>query len=253
MQRTTTALLCALLATVAPCAAAGEVKVAVAANFAGTLAQLAPGFRASTGHEIKVSAGATGKLYAQVLAGAPFEVLIAADEETPRRLVEQGHALAGSQFTYAQGRLVLWSAQPGLVDERGAVLMAGRFAHLAIANPRTAPYGAAAMQALNALGLAAALQLKLVTGESIAQAFQFVSTGNAELGLVALSQVAPAGKPATGSAWIVPASLHAPIRQDAVLLKAGMANPAAQALLEYLKSPAARVTIRSHGYEVERQ
>ena len=179
--------------------------VAVAANFAAPMARIAEDFTAATGHTLKLSSGATGKFYAQIVAGAPFEVLLAADDETPKKLVDEGHAVAGSHFTYAIGRLVLWSATPGFVDDQGAVLAPGRFAHLAIANPKVAPYGAAAMEVLRARGLADALAPKLVTGESIAQAFQFVSTGNAELGFVALSQVQVPGKPAAGSHWLVPA------------------------------------------------
>jgi len=229
---------------------AGEVTVAVAANFAGPLQKIAEGFTAATGHVLRASAGATGKFYTQIVAGgAPFEVLLAADDETPRRLVAEGHAVAASQFTYAIGQLVLWSAQPGLVDAQGAVLgQAARFNKLAIASPRTAPYGAAAMEVLRARGLAEVLAPKLVTGESIAQTFQFVATGNAELGFVALSQVAVLGRPATGSMWVVPASLHAELRQDAVLLKAGQTNPAATALLAYLRGPQAKAVIASYGY-----
>lgn len=227
---------------------AGEVQVAVAANFAVPLERLGAGFTAATGHTLKVSAGATGKFYSQILAGAPFEVLLAADDETPRKLIAAGHGVAGSAFTYAIGKLVLWSAQPGFVDEQGAVLAAGRFRYLAIANPKVAPYGAAAMEVLKARGLSEALTPRLVTAESIAQAFQFVSTGNAELGFVALAQVAMPGKPITGSYWRVPGHLHGEIRQDAVLLKTGANNPAATALLAYLKSPAARELIQSFGY-----
>ncbi len=229
-------------------AQAGTAQVAVAANFAAPMARIAAAFEAATGHTLKLSSGSTGKFFAQVVAGAPFEVLLAADEHTPRRLVEAGHALADSRFTYATGRLVLWSAAPGFVDAQGGVLGSGRFRHLAIANPKTAPYGAAAMQVLRARGLADALAPKLVTGESVAQAFQFVATGNAELGFVALSQVAVPGRPPSGSAWTVPAALHEPIRQDAVLLKAGASNPAAIALLDYLRSDAARAIIRAYGY-----
>lgn len=227
---------------------AGEVKVAVAANFAVPLERIGAGFTAATGHTLKVSAGATGKFYSQILAGAPFEVLLAADDETPRKLVAAGQAVTGSAFTYAVGRLVLWSAQPGLVDDQGAVLASGRFKFLAIANPKVAPYGAAAMDVLKARGLTDALTPRLVTAESIAQAFQFVSTGNAELGFVALSQVAAPGKPVAGSYWLVPNTLHGEIRQDAVLLKAGQNNPAAAALMAYLKSAAAREVIQSFGY-----
>jgi len=244
------ALLSFLLATLAgaDAARADEVRVAVAANFVGPLAGIAEGFGAATGHKLQVSAGATGKFYAQIVAGAPFEVLIAADDETPRKLVAEGHAVAGTNFTYAIGKLVLWSAQPGFVDERGAVLTAGRFAHLAIANPKIAPYGRAGMEVLKARGLTDAVAPKLVTAESIAQAYQFVATGNAELGFVALAQVAVPGKPAVGSSWLVPQSLYGEIRQDAVLLKAGEKNPAAAALLAYLQSAPAKSVIQAFGY-----
>ena len=227
---------------------AGEVQVAVAANFAGPLAKIGQGFSAATGHALKVSSGATGKFYSQIRAGAPFEVLIAADDETPKKLVVEGLAVAGSSFTYAVGRLVLWSAAPGFVDSEGRVLGGKSFRHIAIANPKVAPYGAAALDVLTARGLAETLAPKLVTAESIAQAYQFVATGNAELGFVALSQVAVPGQPAAGSYWLVPSSLYREIRQDAVLLKAGEKNPAARALLDYLKSPAAKVLIESYGY-----
>jgi molybdate transport system substrate-binding protein len=240
----TTALTMACTAGVA----AAEVRVAVAANFAAPMAHIAEAFAAATGHSAKLSSGATGKFYAQIVAGAPFDVLLAADGETPRRLVDEGHAVPASRFTYAVGRLVLWSATPGRVDEQGAVLGSGRFAHLAIANPKVAPYGAAAMQVLRARGLAEALAPKLVTGESIAQAYQFVASGNAELGFVALSQVLQPGRPVTGSMWRVPEALHSPIVQDAVLLKRGSDNPAAAALLQFLQGTAARELVRAHGY-----
>ena len=195
-------LCCAVLA-VPLAAGAGEVQVAVAANFAGPLAKIAEGFAAATGHTLKVSAGSTGKFYTQIVAGAPFEVLLAADETTPQRLIDEGRAVAGTRYTYAIGRLVLWSAQPGLVDDQGAVLASDRYRHVAIANPKVAPYGAAAMEVLQARGLTAVVQPRLVTGESIAQAYQFVATGNAEIGFVALSQVLVPGQPAGGSYWLV--------------------------------------------------
>jgi molybdate transport system substrate-binding protein len=228
--------------------AAAEVQVAVAANFAGPLARIGADFQAATGHVLAVSAGATGKFRAQIAAGAPFEVLLAADELTPNQLIADGNAVAGSNFTYAIGRLVLWSAQPGYVDDRGAVLASGTFAHLAIANPKVAPYGRAALEVLAARGLAERLAPTLVTGESIAQAHQFVASGNAELGFVALSQVAVPGKPVAGSFWMVPPSLYGEIRQDAVLLRAGEGHPAAAALLAYLKTDAARAVIKAYGY-----
>jgi len=242
------ALLALVAALGAAAARAGEVSVAVAANFAVPLERIAAGFTAATGHSVKASPGATGKLHSQILAGAPFEVLLAADDQTPQKLVASGHAVAGTPITYAVGRLVLWSAQPGLVDDQGAVLASGRFNKLAIANPGVAPYGAAALQVLRARGLDARLAPRIVTAQSIGQAFQFVATGNAEIGFVALSQVAAPGQPARGSRWLVPQDLHAEIRQDAVLLKAGARNPAAVALLAYLKSPAARDIVESFGY-----
>ncbi len=241
----TAMLACTLLALPAH---ADEVTVAVAANFAGPLAKIAEGFTAATGHTLKTSVGSTGRFYSQVISGAPFEVLVAADGETPRKLIAEGHAVAGSNFTYAIGVLVLWSARPGFVDDQGAVLAAGKFNKLAVANPKLAPYGAAGLEVIKARGLAEAITPKLVTGESIAQAYQFVATGNAELGFVALSQVAVPGKPVTGSHWRVPANLHTEIRQDAVLLKTGERSAAAAALLAYLKSPAAKAVIQAHGY-----
>lgn len=233
---------------VAATARAGEVQVAVAANFAGPMARIGEAFTAATGHTLKLSTGATGKFYTQIISGAPFEVLLAADDETPKKLVAEGHALAGTNFTYALGKLVLWSAQPGFVDEQGAVLGSDKVKHLAIANPKVAPYGAAGLEVIKARGLADALAPKIVTGESIAQAYQFVATGNAEVGFVALSQVVVPGKPVAGSHWVVPAKLYGEIRQDAVLLKAGEKNPAAKALLDFLKSEPAKVLIREHGY-----
>jgi molybdate transport system substrate-binding protein len=243
--RTWIAACAVLLAAQAP---AAEVQVAVAANFAAPLAKIAEGYSAATGHVLKASAGSTGRFFSQIVAGAPFDVLLAADDETPRKLLAAGHGVPGSQFTYAIGRLVLWSATPGLVDDEGAVLGSPRWRHLAVADPKLAPYGAAAMEVLRARGLAQSLGGRIVTGETIAQAYQFVATGNAELGFVALSQVVVPDKPLQGSMWRVPASLHTEIRQDALLLRAGAANPAALALMEYLKTPAARALIQAYGY-----
>ena len=234
--------------TLATAAQAGEVQVAVAANFAGPIAKIGEAFTAATGHVLKVSTGSTGKFYTQIVSGAPFEVLVAADDETPRKLVAENHAVAGTQFTYAIGKLVLWSAQAGLVDSQGAILASDKVKHVAIANPKVAPYGAAALELIKARGLSDALTPKLVTAESIAQAYQFAATGNAELGFVALSQVAVPGKPAVGSYWVVPQNLYGEIRQDAVLLKTGEKNPAARALLDFLRGDAARQTIRDYGY-----
>jgi molybdate transport system substrate-binding protein len=248
MTSTPLTLLCALLGCWLGAARAGEVKVAVASNFAGPLARIAKGFTAASGHTLKVSSGATGKFRTQIRSGAPFEVLIAADDDTPQQLITAGLGVKGSDFTYAIGKLVLWSAKPGVVDTDGQVLAGKGFAHLAIANPKVAPYGAAALEVIKARGLSDALAPRLVTAESIAQAFQFVSTGNAELGFVALSQVAVPGKPVTGSYWLVPPHLYGEIRQDAVLLKAGEKNPAARALLDYLRSAPARAVIAAWGY-----
>ncbi|HUW36615.1 MAG TPA: molybdate ABC transporter substrate-binding protein [Rhodocyclaceae bacterium] len=231
-----------------PAAGADELQVAVAANFTAPIKALAPEFEKATGHKLQLSFGSTGKFYAQIRNGAPFEVLLAADETTPARLVEEGAALAGSRFTYAIGKLALWSAQAGYVDEQGEVLKTGGFRHLAIANPKLAPYGAAAVATLRALGLLDAVRGKLVQAEDIAQTHQFVASGNAELGFVALSQVQKAGKLAAGSAWVVPAGLYQPIRQDAVILAPGRGKAAAQALMDYLKSDKARAVIASYGY-----
>lgn len=226
---------------------AGEVQVAVAANFAAPMEKLAPMFARETGHKAVLSFGSTGKFYAQVRHGAPFEVLLAADDETPARLEREGRG--GSRFTYAVGRLALWSRQAGFVDAQGEVLKRGRFDRLAIADPRLAPYGAAAIETVRKLGLLEALRPKFVQGENIAQAWQFAATGNAALGFVALSQIYAGGKLKEGSAWIVPASMHAPIRQDAILLDKGKDNAAASALMRYLQGSKARAVIRGFGYE----
>jgi molybdate transport system substrate-binding protein len=247
-RRAGRALAALLLAAGGATAHAGDVVVAVAANFAGPLEKIGAAFTSATGHTLKVSSGATGRFLSQIEAGAPFEVMLAADDETPRRLVAEGLAVPGSDFTYAIGQLVLWSATPGLVDDQGTVLASNRFAHLAIANPKLAPYGVAAMEVLKARGLADRVAPKLVTAESIAQAYQFVATGNAELGFVALSQVAVPGKAVTGSMWRVPQALHGEIRQGAVLLKAGARNEAAVALLAWLKGEPAKAVIASYGY-----
>ncbi len=227
---------------------ADTVSVAVAANFTAPMQKIAAAFEIDTGHKAELSFGATGKFYAQITHGAPFQVLLSADDTTPARLEREGKAVAHSRFTYAIGTLVLWSAQPGTVDAKGDVLKSGDFKHLAIANPKLAPYGAAALQVMEKLGVATALQPRLVQGENIAQTFQFVSTGNAQLGFVALSQVMADGKIRSGSAWQVPASLHEPIRQDAVLLMLGKDSAAASALLTYLRGSNARAIIQSYGY-----
>ncbi|UXI66372.1 molybdate ABC transporter substrate-binding protein [Tahibacter amnicola] len=229
-------------------ALADDVAVAVAANFTAPMNAIAEAFHAETGHTAKLVFGASGKFYAQITNGAPFQVFLSADAELPAKLIEDGLADASSRFTYAIGSLVLWSAKADVVDARGAVLKTGAFTRLAIANPKTAPYGRAAIETLTTLGALAAVEPTFVQGESIAQTFQFVQTGNAELGFVALSQVMKEGKVTEGSAWIVPAELHAPIRQDAVLLNTGKDNVAAAALLAYLRTDKAKALIRRFGY-----
>jgi molybdate transport system substrate-binding protein len=229
-------------------AQANDVQVAVAANFTAPMQKIAAAFEHDTGHKAVLAFGATGKFYAQIVNGAPFEVLLAADDETPAKLEADHLTVPGTRFTYATGKLVLWSAQDGYVDAQGQVLKTGDVAHLAIANPKTAPYGAAAVETLHKLHVYERVQGKLVQGENIAQTYQFVVTGNAPLGFVALSQVYRDGKFTSGSGWIVPESLHAPIRQDAVVLAKGSANPAAKALADYLKSDKAKDIIRSYGY-----
>lgn len=231
-------------------ATAAEVQVAVAANFTAPIQAIAKDFEKDTGHKLVAAYGATGQFYTQIKNGAPFEVFLSADDTTPARLEKEGDAVAGSRFTYAIGTLVLWSAQEGYVDAKGDVLKSGQYKHLSIANPKTAPYGLAATQVLDKLGLTAAVKPKLVEGQNITQALQFVSSGNAELGFVALSQVYKDGKITNGSAWIVPAEMHEPIKQDALILKKGEANPAAKALVDYLKGPKAAEVIKSYGYQL---
>lgn len=231
-------------------AQAADVSVAVAANFTAPMNAIAAEFARDTGHIAKPAFGGTGKFYAQIKNGAPFQVLLSADDETPAKLVQEGLAESGSRFTYAIGTLVLWSAQPGVVDAQALVLKKNQFNKLALANPKLAPYGKAAMEVLTGMGLLDTLTPKFVRGENIAQTWQFVSTGNAELGFVALSQVMKDSKIGSGSAWIVPAKLHTPIRQDAVILSAGKGNAAAEALMKYLKGDKAKAIIKSYGYEI---
>lgn len=224
----------------------------MAANFAGPMKTIAQAFERHTGHRAVLSVGSTGALHAQVLNGAPFDVFLSADDSTPARLETQGRAISGTRFVYATGRLVLWSPQPDLVDAQGRVLstltMPGN-RRLAIANPRLAPYGAAALDTLERLGLATRLQPHLIQGENIAQVHQFVATGNADLGFVALSQVMREGRMVGGSSWIVPASMHLPLRQEAVLLSRAGDSSAARALLAFLRGPEARRIMAAQGYE----
>ncbi len=237
-------LLCAISAH------ADEVNVAVAANFTAPMNAIAAEFAKDTGHQAKLAFGSSGKFYAQIKSGAPFQVFLSADDEKPAKLAQEGLAVPASRFTYAIGTLVLWSSQPALVDANGEVLKKGKFNKLALANPKLAPYGQAAIEVLTGMGLLNQLTPKFVQGENIAQTYQFAMTGNAELGFVALSQVMKDGKIANGSAWIVPGKLHTPIRQDAVILETGKGNAAADALMKYLKSDKARAIIKSYGYEI---
>jgi molybdate transport system substrate-binding protein len=238
-----------LLALAGVAAQAAQVQVAVAANMAAPMKQIAADFARATGHEAVVALGSTGKFYAQIRAGAPFEVLLAADDETPAKLEQEGLGVRGTRFTYATGQLVLWSAEPGVVDPEGQVLKKPPTGKLAVADPKLAPYGFAAMETLSNLGVATAWTPNIVQGENIGQAFQFAATGNARMGFVALAQVMADGHITKGSAWIVPASLHTALKQDAIVLKPGQGNPAATALMEYLRSDAARATLRGYGYQ----
>jgi molybdate transport system substrate-binding protein len=246
----TAACLTALLAAFAGGSAqADEVQVAVAANFTAPLQAIATDFEKDTGHKIVSSFGATGQFYTQIKNGAPFEVFLSADDTTAQKLEKDGDTVKGSRFTYAIGTLALWSAKAGYVDGNGDVLKNQQYQHLSIANPKTAPYGLAATQVLARQGLTEKVMNKIVEGQNITQAYQFVSTGNAELGFVALSQIYKDGKVTHGSAWIVPADLHDPIKQDAVILNKGKDNPAAKALVDYLKGPKAAAVIKSYGYQ----
>jgi len=239
-----------VLLSFVPMVQAETVLVAVASNFTKPMTDIAEAFEKETGHTAKLSFGSSGKIVSQLQNGAPFEVFLSADDEKPAKLEQEGLTESGSRFTYALGTLVLWSAKPGYVDEQGRILRHGGFQHLAIADPKLAPYGAAAVEVIKGMGLQDTLQPLLVQGENISQTHQYVSSGNAELGFIALSQVIADGKIGQGSGWIVPASLHAPIRQDAVLMKTGAENPAATALLNYLKSASALAIIQRYGYQL---
>lgn len=231
-------------------AQADRVTVAVAANFAAPMKAIVADFERQSGYQVSASFGATGQFYAQIRHGAPFDILLAGDSSTPTLLKQEGHAVAKTQFTYATGRLVLWSATPGLVDSQGLVLQSDRFKKIALANPKLAPYGAAAVEVIEHLGLAQALRPRFVQAANIGQAFHFVASGNADLGFVALSQVFADGKIKEGSGWLIPASYYTPIRQDAILLVGAQNNRAALAFLEYLTSDVGKQIIESFGYEV---
>ncbi len=245
-------LICLALATPMQLMAA-EVNVAVASNFTQPMKRIAQDFERETGHKATLSFGGTGQFYAQIRNGAPFAILLSADDETPQKLEQEGLAVKGSRFTYAIGQLVLWSKRPGFVDSRAEILKSGGFDKIAIANPKLAPYGAAAIETLDTLGLRDRTAPKFVEGSNITQTFQFVASGNAPLGFVALSQVLENGQLKEGSAWIVPSSMHTPIKQEAVLLSSGKDNAAATALLKYLQGERAKTVIQSFGYEAPGQ
>ena len=238
------AALALLLSSVGLPALAGETKVAVAANFTEAAKEIATAFKAKTGDDAVLSFGATGQLYTQITQEAPFEILLSADDERPRKAVADGLGVSGSTFTYAVGRLVLWSKAAGLVTGENT-LKSEKFGKLSICNPQAAPYGAAAVETMRSLKLEEALKPKLVVGANISQAFQFVDSGNAELGFVALSQLMGRTE---GSRWLVPQELYRPIRQDAVLLNKGANNPAAVGFLQFLKGPEAHAIIERYGY-----
>jgi molybdate transport system substrate-binding protein len=246
-------LICTLTAvtlmTVSIISHAETTLVAVAANFTKPMNEIAIAFEQETGHVAKLSFGSSGKFVTQIENSAPFEVFLSADNESPAKLQKGGFAVAKSDFTYAIGTLVLWSASPNVVDEQGQVLNKGDFKHIALADPKLAPYGVAAIEVLKSKKLLEKLTPLFVQGENIAQTYQFVSTGNAELGFVALSQVIDdKGKISAGSAWLIPENLYAPLKQDAVLLSKGESNPAAVALLKFLKSKSALAIIKKYGY-----
>ena len=226
------------------------VLVAVAANFSKPMTEIVSQFEKATGHSAKLSFGSSGKFVSQLENGGPFEVLLSADEKGPEKLEQAGLTVPNSRFVYALGRLVLWSATPNFVDDKGKILMTSNFKHLALADPKVAPYGAAAIDVLKKLKLFEKLQPLFVQGENIAQTYQIISTANAELGFLALSQVIKNGKIVGGSSWIIPDNLHAPIRQGAVLMKKGAENPAALALIDYLKSIPALAIIKKYGYDL---
>ncbi|MDD5058803.1 MAG: molybdate ABC transporter substrate-binding protein [Sideroxydans sp.] len=229
---------------------AAEVSVAVAADFVAPLERIAVLFQKESGHTLKVTPGASGKLYAQIRSGAAFDVFLSADEEMPKQLMLDGFAVGGSRFVYATGRLVLWGAQPGLVDEKASVLNKGNFSALAIANPRYSPYGVAAKETLTKLTMWNAIQEKLSKGESVIETYQLAASEKADLAFIALAQVMRAGKLTSGSSWIVPPEMHKPIRQSAVLLSKAKDKAAAKALLDFLKSAKARAVMRGFGYEI---
>lgn len=239
-------LLCSCLA---PVANAAEVQAAVASDFAAPMERIASVFQKESGHTVKVTPGASGKLYAQIRKNATFDVFLSADEELPKRLMQEGTAVVGSRFVYATGRLVLWSAQPGFVDDKGLVLNRGNFNLLAIPNPVNSPYGVAAKETLTKLTMWNAMQRKLDKGDDEIETYRFAASERAELAFIPLSQVMRDGKVGAGSWWLLPPEMHNPIRQSAVLLTAAKDPAAANAFLTFLKSEKAQKVMRGFGYE----
>ncbi len=238
-----------LMMAAAMAASAENVSVAVAANFKEPLQEIAAKFQHATGHTVSISSESSGKIVSQIKNGASYDIFLSADETKPIKLEKEGAIVPGSRFTYAIGKLALWSAKPNYVDSKGYVLKTGSYSHVAIADPKLAPYGLAAIQTLQKLGLSSVVNDKLVVGKNIGTTFGYIQTGNAELGFVALSQIYKNGKLTHGgSYWQVPSSYYKPIRQDAVLLLAGQHNAAAVALMKYLKSPAAHKVMKAYGY-----
>ncbi len=233
-----------------PSSYAAELSVAVASNFLAPLGVIAEEFEAQTRHQVLISSGSTGKLYAQITHGAPFHILLAADTQRPHRLVDEGFAVEGTPFVYAVGRLALWSPIPGQKINGLNALLKTDIRHVAIANPKTAPYGQAAYEVLHSEDLWDVLRPRIVQGENIGQAFQFVASGNAEFGFVALSQILNPKNNRSGSRWEVPSHLHTPIEQGAVLLRKGESHEPAIAFLHFLRGTFARQIILGFGYEL---
>ena len=231
-------------------ALAEQALVAVAANFGPPVREGAMEFEKASGHNVQVASGSSGAFFTQIKNGAPFDVFFSADSERPKLLEEEGLGVKGSRFTYAIGRLVLWSPDPDLVKGEDT-LRSGKFKHLAIADPKTAPYGVAALQAMQKLGVWESIQPRLVLGESLAQTMSFVESGNAELGFLALSQAMDPKMKGRGGRWDVPSNLHEPIKQDVILLAKGKNNPAAKALMEFIGGPQATAIIERYGYELK--
>jgi len=239
-----------LLGTVMYPVSAAEVRVAVASNFVAPMERIATLFKKESGHTLKINLGSSGKLSAQIRKGEGFDVFLSTDEETPKRLMQEGLAVGGSRFVYATGRLVLWSVQPDLVDDTGAILNKGSFAKLAIANPRFSPYGIAAQETLTKLTMWNAIQRKLDKGDDLTKTYQLAVTERADLAFIALSQVMREGKVREGSWWLVPSTMHHPLRQSAVLLPGAQDQAAAKAFLAFLKSAKAVAIMRGFGYEL---